>query len=168
MAGRMPPATATWFFDQDRIVQTEAVVGAAAMADRRFLERAHVGRGLARVDDGGIRPRNGLDEPARGRRDAGEMAEDVQRGAFRGQNRAQRPVDAGDRRPGAHAIAVGGVQFDPDAFVDEGERAGEGLNAGDHAGRAADGLRRSHRIGRHDRIGRDVAGAAQILAQRRP
>src|SRR5262249_40438103 len=68
--------------DQDRVVEPEAVVEAAAAAHRVFLQCAQAGRGLARAAD----PRLGVGDEAHelGRRagDAGEMADEVERGAL--------------------------------------------------------------------------------------
>jgi len=44
--------------DEDRVVEAEAVIGAAAAAHRVFLEGAQQRRGLARVADLGFRVRD--------------------------------------------------------------------------------------------------------------
>ncbi len=68
--------------DQHRIVEAEAVIDAAAGADRVFLERAQAGRRLARAGDARARA---LDRGhiARGERsDAAQAAEEIERGAL--------------------------------------------------------------------------------------
>jgi hypothetical protein len=70
-------------------------------------------------------PATSLHERAGCRCDAGEVAEHVERGAFGGEDRAQRTVHARDRRAGFDPVAVGGVERDDDAFVDQRERARE-------------------------------------------
>ncbi len=73
--------------------EVAAVVPAAAGPHRRLLERAQAGRRLAGVPDRGPR-RGGVDEAAGEGGDAGEVAEEVQRGALGGEDRRQRAGDA--------------------------------------------------------------------------
>ena len=71
--------------DQDRVVEAEPVVRAAAAADRVLLERAQARRRLARVEDLGAGPVDGVDEAAGERRDAGEASEQIQRRPLAGE-----------------------------------------------------------------------------------
>ena len=79
--------------DQDRVVEAEAVIEAAAAAHRVFLQRAQAGRGLAGAADPRARCARSASTNARGRgRDAGQMAEEIQRRrARRRAPRARRP-----------------------------------------------------------------------------
>src|SRR5262249_58036761 len=84
--------------DEHRIVEAEAMVEAAAAADRVFLERAQAGRGFARAADARLGVGDFLHEHGRRRGDAGEVAEEVERDALGRQNRTRRAGDAHERR----------------------------------------------------------------------
>ena len=56
--------------DEDRVVEAEAVIGAAAAADGVFLEGAKAGRRLARIADPGVRVGDAGDEAGGRRGDA--------------------------------------------------------------------------------------------------
>ena len=78
------PATARWLsLIRIAVVETEAVVAAAAALDRVLLELPQPGRRLARVEDLGAGSLDRVDEAPRERGDAGQAAEDVQRRAAR-------------------------------------------------------------------------------------
>ena len=89
--------------DQDRVVEAEAVVRAAAGAHGVFLQGAKARRGLARAGDPRLRAGDGVDIAARQRGDAGEMAEEVERHALGGKDRARVAGDARDDRAGGDA-----------------------------------------------------------------
>ena len=61
---------------------------AAARDDRGFFQRAQAGRGLARVEDARAGAADGIDKAPGERGDAGEALEEIQRDAFRGEDRA--------------------------------------------------------------------------------
>ena len=63
------------------------------------------------------------------------------------------------------ARAVGPLDLDLDRRLDQAERHRRQVEAGDHAGLAGDQRRLGAGLGRHDRLGGDVAGAAEILQQ---
>ncbi len=92
--------------DQDRVVEPDAVVRAAAAADGVLLERAQAGRRLARVEDRRAGALDRVDVAARQRRDAAEAAEQVERSALAGEHGARRPSTA-RAAPGRRAGAVG-------------------------------------------------------------
>ncbi len=68
--------------DQDRVIEAEAVVDTPARCHRRLLQRPQPRGCLARIEDLGAAAAHTLNEACRQRRDAGEMAEQVERGAF--------------------------------------------------------------------------------------
>ena len=84
--------------DQDAVVQAEAMVRAAAAAHGELLQRAQARRRLARVEDRRAGAGDGVDVPARQRRDTGQPPEQVQRGALAGQQRARSRRRARPRR----------------------------------------------------------------------
>src|SRR5207237_6998447 len=92
--------------DQHRIVEAEAVIGAAAKAHRLFFEDAQARRRLAGADDLGLVARDRIDQRAGRGRDARQSADQVQRGPL---SRQYRPGPAADPR---HRLAT----FDPAAF----------------------------------------------------
>ena len=68
--------------DQHRVVEAEAVVGAAAQPHRLLFEDAQAGGGLAGADDLRLVPGDRIDQrPGRGR-DARQAADQVERGAL--------------------------------------------------------------------------------------
>ena len=93
----MPPATRMWFsLMRIAVVQTGAVVRAAAAAHRVLLERAQAGRRLARVEDARGRALGQLDEAARERGDPAQAADEVERDALAGEDRPRRAFDDGE------------------------------------------------------------------------
>ena len=73
--------------DQDRVVEADAVVAPAAGGDRRLLQRPQARRRLAGVEDAGAGAGDRLDEAGGQGGDAGEVAEEVERGALGDQQR---------------------------------------------------------------------------------
>src|SRR5438105_4561839 len=65
-------------FDQNRVVQAAAVIGASACRHRCLLENTQSGRGLARIEDSGARPLHFMDEAGRQRGDSGKPAQEVE------------------------------------------------------------------------------------------
>ena len=81
---------------QHGVGQVEAVVVAAADPHRVLLQHAQPGRGLAGVDQPGGKPAQARDERRGRRRDAAQPLDEVQGRPLAGQQRARRPLDAGD------------------------------------------------------------------------
>ncbi len=76
--------------DQDRIVEAEAMIEAAAAAHRIFFQRAQAGGGLAGAADAQFGA-GGVAHVIRCQRgDAGQPADKIQRGALAGQHRSRR------------------------------------------------------------------------------
>ena len=92
--------------DQDRVIEAEAVIEAAAAAHGVFLERAQPRRGLARAADARAVAGGAADEFMRRGRDAGQMAEKVERHALGGEHRARRAGDRHQRGLGRDGGAV--------------------------------------------------------------
>jgi hypothetical protein len=99
--------------------------------------------------------------------DAAEVAKEVQRGALGGQHAARRAADGGDQVAQSYRTAVGPLDLHLDCRIDQSEGEDGKIQAGDDSGLAGDEQRRGPRIRRHDRIRRDVAGAAEIFQQGR-
>ena len=122
---------------QHPVGQVAAMVDTATGPDRGLLERAQAGRRLAGVPDAGVRRRSPgrVDEPARERGDAREVAEEVQRGALRGEDRASGPAlgraPASRRRRRRRPRAT----LTSTDCVDLRERLGRTGDAGEHARR---------------------------------
>ncbi len=76
--------------DQDAVIEPEAVVGPAPGAHRVLLEQAKPGRGLARVDDRGSCPRDGVHEASGERGDAGQVLHQVEQHTLAGEDAPRR------------------------------------------------------------------------------
>ena len=98
--------------DQNRVVETEAVIEAAAATHRIFLQRAQPRRGLA----GAANPRacvsDQLYEGRRLGRDAGQVAEEIERGALGGEQGARIRLDGHQLGLGFNGGAVALVRGD--------------------------------------------------------
>ena len=128
--------------DQDRVVEAHAVVHPAAGADRGLLERAQQRRRLAGVEDHGapaLRPRR-LDEAGGQGRDAGEVAEQVERDALAGEQAARRAARPSATSRGHVVASTGPSTTTPVELAAAGqpERLGGGVEPEDDA-RAASG-----------------------------
>ena len=155
--------------DQDRVVEAEAVVEAAAAAHGVFLQRAQARRGLARAADARVGACGAAHVIGRQRGDAGQAADEIQRGALadeHGARRARRSSAA--CCPAATAAPSRACGLDADV----GRRAC--CNVATASGRPAidAGLPRHHDGAapcvrfRNGRDRGDVAGAAEIFVER--
>jgi hypothetical protein len=144
------------------------VVGAAAEANGVFLHRPQARQGLARAGDAGMGVGDLGGETRRVGRDARKMHQEVQGDPLGRQDGARRAFDADERVAGFYPIAVRDLRLEDDRAIDKPEGGARQFDAGDHTVLAAV-ERRPHRLFRSDGcVGRDVAGAAEILDQRRP
>jgi hypothetical protein len=100
--------------DQDRIVEPEAMIEAAAAAHRVFLERAQAGRGLAGAADAQSSAGGMADIIGGERGDAGQPADKVQGGALTGQHRARRARNRQQVLTGGNRRAVANMRLDMD------------------------------------------------------
>ena len=152
--------------DQDRVVEPEAVVEAAAAAHRVFLERAQPGRGLPGAADAGLAGPDLAHIGSGGGGDAGQMLDEIERHALRRQHRARVAVDVHQRGPGLDRRAVAHRRHDLDVGRKLAEAGGGERQAGDGAGLPRDHHGAARRAGRDRRDRGDVAGAAEILGER--
>ena len=168
-ASPTPPASAAVvLLDQDEVVQAGAVVHAAAVGDRALLEAAQAGRRLARVE-----------QLSRSRRPSaiarttcavavatpGEPAEEVERGALGGQQRAGGALDAQHRRRRLAPLALRAEPLDRRVRVEPEEHRLGDVEPRDHARRLLRDRGDAAR-GRVDgRLDGHVAGA-DVLRQR--
>ena len=138
---------------------------ATAGAHRVFLDRAQPRRRLARIDDRRLRVSDRVDDRPRHRSDAAHPAHEVQRRTLGRQQAARRACEAGDDVARRDDAAVGFLDVERDRGVDQREGETREIEPGDHTRLArADGEART-RVGGHDRVGGEVAGAAEVLAQ---
>ena len=86
--------------------EPEAVVDATTAADGVLLEGAQARQRLAGVQDLGGGPLQRGDPVGGGRRDAGQVAREVERGALGGEHRPGRSGDGHDPAARLHAGAV--------------------------------------------------------------
>jgi hypothetical protein len=90
--------------DQDRVVETGAVVLSPARHHGLLLEDAQARRGLAGVEDPGAGALDRANEPGGEGGDARQVSEEVERDALGGEDRAPRAGDLGHqaaRPPGS-------------------------------------------------------------------
>ena len=164
MASATEPATATWLsLIRDRVVEAEAVIGAAAGAHPVFLDRAQERRRLAGADD--ARPSvadRGAELGGRAR-DAAHPADEIERDALGRQHAPRRPFDHRDASARLNRRAVLGESLEADRRVDQAEGERGEIEAGDDAllSGGHHGLRLE--VARHDGVGREVSGAAEVL-----
>src|SRR5436190_12434186 len=144
--------------DQDRVVEAHPVIPSASGRDRRLLERAHGGRGLARIEDRdpAVRARD-ISGGQRG--DAREVAEEVERRTPRGEELACGALDL--RHLARHLIPPLGLSHQrlEVAGTSLRERLRGGVQPEHHAGLLLHDPRERAHLRGHDRRGRDVTGA---------
>ncbi len=152
--------------DQHGVIQPEAVIGAAACTHRIFLQCAHAGNGFTGTADARLVPLNCGNHAGRGRGNAGQMPEKIQRRAFRRQRRAGRALYDGNHITGGKRIAVAAEFFHPKPGIDQLEYRFGNFDAGQPSGLTrAKGDAHSGGF-RNDAVRRDIACAAQIFGQR--
>ena len=130
--------------DQDRVIEPKAVIETAAAAHRIFLQRAQARRGLAGAADPHFGAGGVADIIGGQRRDAGEPADEIQRGTLARQHRARRARNRQHMHAGGDRAAVADMGLDADVrrqFLQDRDRQRQ---ARDHAGLPRD----------HDRRGR--------------
>ncbi len=168
-AAAIPPARRRWL-SLTRIASSRPTrwLRAAAAADGVLLERAQAGRRLARVEDGRARAVDRVDVAARERRDAAQAAEQVERRrARRSAPRARGPSIR--RSPPASPSRAS-----PSASTGS-TRTGGRARGRPHRrpatpqttpGSSSSSSARQRSPRRHERLGRQVAGA-DVLGERR-
>src|SRR6187431_128753 len=96
--------------DEDPVVEAEAVVRAAATANRVLLEGAQSRRGLASVEDRCAGAGDGVDVARGPGRDSRQAAEEVERRTLAGKDRPREPGHLGDDGPIPVAVVAVGSQ----------------------------------------------------------
>ena len=151
--------------DQHAVVQTEAMIRAAAAPDGVLRQRPQRRHRLARVENRDAAAR-GVDESPRQRGDPRQVLEEIERRSLGGQDARAEPVDLGEaraRRDTRRRRRPGPEPSEPDrpAETSRARRPGRRRRTG-----ASPGTRRApRRSARHDRVARDVV-ARTILGER--
>ena len=86
--------------DENAGGEIDAVIGAAAAKHRVFLQRAHAGHGLARVEHAGVRALNRVGIFARERGDAAQVLQQIQDHALATEQHARVVADHGQHLAG--------------------------------------------------------------------
>ena len=125
-------------FDHDHVVKAGAVIGAAAGANGGFFEPAPAGGGFAGIEDAGGGVGDGVDGAAGLGGDAAEALEEVECGAFCGEDAAGWAGEGDDLGAWGEGCAVGEVGGDGDFGIEFAEDLGGGFGAGEDAMFAGD------------------------------
>ena len=152
---------------QRHVEQAHAMVDPAPAAHGVLLERPQAGRGLACVAHPGTGSGQCLDPAVRQRRHARQVTQQVERGAFGGEEQAGRrrhSSDLGarfDHRPVGHELLelAGGR---PAHDLDDRRRDGQ---AGDHTVRTSTERGRADEVERDGRHRRDVDPVGEVLVE---
>ena len=151
--------------DQHRVVQAEAVVPAAADADRVLLEETEPGRGLARVGHRRARAGHGVHVAPRHRRHARQPLQQVEREPLAREDRRRRPGEPHEPGRALDARPVVDLRVRDDARVEFGEHRRGDRQPGDDARLARDDPPAGRLPGGHGPGGRDVAAADVLLEE---
>ena len=151
--------------DQDRVVEAEAVVGAAADAHRVLLEGAQARRRLAGAGDARAVRRDRPRQVAGRGGDAAQAAEQVERHALAGEERAGRPSTRASTAP-ASTSAPSSCAISASSAGSSSRKVSSATRrpAMRPAGRATI-CARARAVRRDDGVGGEVAGAAEVLEQ---
>ncbi len=114
------------------------MVEAAAAAHRVFLQRPQARRGLSRAADAHFGAFGARDIVRRQRRDAGQPADEIQRGPLRRENGARRARDRQHVLPAGNARGVADMRAHLDVGRELLQRRQRQRQSGDHAGLARD------------------------------
>lgn len=130
------------FLDQERIVETDAVILAAAAKHSILLSGAQAGEGLAGVEDGDVATGYRVRVAAGGGGGAHECLQEVQGGTFSGEDLAGVAAEGAEGSVRGEPITVGHMPFQfhvaqlPEYLICPGDAAHDGLFAGDDGGGA--------------------------------
>ena len=150
--------------DQYGVEESRAVQDPASHLHGVALERPQPGQRLARAEDDGLGAGARADVRTRQRGDPGEMGQEVQRHALPRQHDPGVATQGGQGRPRGDAAAVARDLVDRQR-TELPEDAPGHLEPGEHPVRLRDDPRLDLRPGRHDALGRDVAGS-DVLRER--
>ena len=152
-------------FDEYGVVQTHAVVHAAACPDGVFLQDAQQGDGFAAAHDVCAVFGDFGDGTRGGGGDATQVREVVERGAFGGEQGAGVAFDGGKRLTCADGLPVLDFGLEADGRIHRLKGEARQVHACDDAVFAADEEEFGGFVGRDDGGGCNVAAPAQIFAQ---
>ena len=126
------------FLDQDRIVETHAVIAASAAAHRVLLRRAQARNGLAGVEQGDGQAGDALAVALCGGCRARQCLQEIERRAFAAEQGAHRALDGAEGFARHHRFPVLPVPLDGDRRIEGAEGHVEPGRAADHGGFARD------------------------------
>ena len=151
--------------DEHRVIQTKAMVTAAAHPHCIFLQRTQTGHGLARAGHARTEGRDRLRNRMRRRRHAAQMAQIVQRHALGTQDGTTAATNARDLGAGLQHRAIGADRLELHAAVHQHKRQTRQIQPREHTVLPRYQAQLVGRIGRHDGVGRQIAGPAQVFQQ---
>ncbi len=137
--------------DERGVGQRHAVVDAAAAPHGVLLERAQPGRRLAGVADARAGAVDRVDPGGGERRDAGQVAQQVERGALGGEQRPHGTVGLEHRLPAHGPLAVGGQRAQLHPGHDDVEDRHRDADTGERPVGPRDEGRHPAQVGRHGR-----------------
>lgn len=143
------------FLNQEGVVEADAVVLAAAADYRVFLASAQAGQGFTGVQDGDVAAGHGIGVAAGSGGGAHEGLQEVQGGAFTGENFSGVTAQAAKGGIRLESVAILHMPFNvyfaqlPEHFIGPGSAAHNGVFAGNDGGSAA--------AVRVDELGGDIA-----------
>ena len=150
--------------DEHAVVQADAMVDAAAAAHRVLGERAKRRHALAGVEN--RHPAGGrVDEPPRQRRDAGQVLEEIEGGAFARQERRRAAADVRARLAGRACIAIRLHALEASRRIDLVEHLTGDVEPRQHARALGEEHAPRQHVAGDDGLGRDIADA-EILGNR--
>ncbi len=152
--------------DQDGVVEAVAMVMAAAALDRVLLQGAQVRQGLARAGDLGRQTVDGRDIFRRQGGNAGQVAQQVERDAFGGQDGARLAFDPSQDVARFDLTAVGQDGFEAHLMVHHFHGQTGAVDPGGNAGFTGAEFGLETRLGLNDGRSGHVAGQAQIFLER--
>jgi hypothetical protein len=143
--------------DQHHVVEPKAVIDASSKSDRELVEDAQSGRGLSRIGDAGAGPLDGIDIlPGQGR-DAAHALQNIERRPLGLQDPREGAFDCGDKRPRLHGRPVPAQRLHEEIGIDKVKRQRGDIETRDDAPLLRRNAAPAALIGRHDRVGGDVA-----------
>ena len=98
-------------FDQYAAAHSQALIRPAARTNGIFLHPTVARQRLSRVQNSRLRSLGCIDELSRQCGDAAQMCQEIERGAFAGQQRPQRTGDNRNDRPHVERRTIGDLRF---------------------------------------------------------
>jgi hypothetical protein len=94
------------FLDQDPVIKTQSMVGAAAASDRVFLSQAQPRKGLACIDDARLRAVHGVDVEARDGGGGRKQLQEIECGTLGGQQGARVGFDLAQGLASSNRLSI--------------------------------------------------------------